>query len=602
METKLAPVIKLDKSRCTNCHKCVSVCPSKYCNDGSGAIVSINSNMCIACGACIHACTHGARYFIDDFDLFTKSLEANEKIVAIVAPAIAAAFPNQYLKINGLLKDMGVDAIFDVSFGAELTVKTYLEHLKTNKPRTIISQPCPAIVTYIEIYKPELIEYLAPADSPMLHTIKMIKHFYPEYRHHKVAVISPCIAKKREFEEVGMGDYNVTIASLAEYINDNNINLYSFKDTEFDNPSAERAVLFSTPGGLLRTAEREMPSIANVTRKIEGTTVVYDYLNSLHDEIINDRAPILVDCLSCHAGCNGGSATLNHNEPIDKIEYYVEKRNKEAQAKYKSTRKLRSKIDDYWNENLYRRDYVNRSENNEVKYPSREELRIIYTDMKKTKELDFYNCAFCGYNTCEKMAVAVYNGLNKKENCYHYNAEIISEMAGNVSDTASELDRQGDIITKFVEQTGALTRKLSKEFLGLQESVNANNQILNEFDIIVKSINSIASQINLLALNASIEAARAGEYGRGFTVVAQEVKRLAESSALEANKIKPFLDDIGVLFKEVNSKIGNAFTEFTDAEKINSEVERGLASIASMITELNEKTEAFLSYTELTHS
>ena len=601
MNTKLAPVVRLDKSKCTNCHKCVSVCPSKYCNDGSGDIVSINSDMCIACGACINACTHEARYFVDDFDLFINALEANEKIVAIVAPAIAAAFPNQYLKINGLLKDMGVDAIFDVSFGAELTVKSYIEHLKTNKPRTIISQPCPAIVTYIEIYKPELIKYLAPADSPMLHTIKMIKRFYPEYRHHKIAVISPCIAKKREFEEVGMGDYNATIASLTKYIKDNNINLYNYKDTEFDNPPAERAVLFSTPGGLLRTAEREMPSIANITRKIEGTTVVYNYLDSLHDEVVNDRAPVLVDCLSCHAGCNGGSATLNHDEPIDKIEYYVEKRNKEAQAKHKSTRKLRSKIDDYWDKELYRRSYVNRSENNTVKYPSNEKLQQIYFDMKKIKESDFYNCAFCGYNTCEKMAVAVYNGLNKKENCYHYNAEIISEMAGNVSDTASELDRQGDIITKFVEQTGELTSKLSREFLGLQESVNANSKILSEFDKIVKSINNIASQINLLALNASIEAARAGEHGRGFTVVAQEVKRLAESSALEANKIKPFLDDIGILFNEVNSKISNAFSEFTDAEMINNEVEKGLTSIASMIKELNEKTEAFISYTELSH-
>ena len=109
-------------------------------------------------------------------------------MVAVVAPAVASNFPNLYLNLNGWLKQMGVQATFDVSFGAELTVKSYLEHAKTD-PGTIIAQPCPAIVSYIEIYRPELLPYLAPADSPMLHTIKMIKTFYPQYAQHEVAVI-----------------------------------------------------------------------------------------------------------------------------------------------------------------------------------------------------------------------------------------------------------------------------------------------------------------------------------------------------------------------------------------------------------------------------
>ena len=55
--------------------------------------------------------------------------------------------------------------MFDVSFGAELTVKSYLEYIRARHPEMVISQPCPAIVTFVEIYMPELLPYLAPADS-----------------------------------------------------------------------------------------------------------------------------------------------------------------------------------------------------------------------------------------------------------------------------------------------------------------------------------------------------------------------------------------------------------------------------------------------------
>ena len=50
-----------------------------------------------------------------------------------MAPAIASNFPDTYLNINGWLRSLGVEAVFDVSFGAELTVKSYLEHIKANK-------------------------------------------------------------------------------------------------------------------------------------------------------------------------------------------------------------------------------------------------------------------------------------------------------------------------------------------------------------------------------------------------------------------------------------------------------------------------------------
>lgn len=193
-------------------------------------------------------------------------------MVAIVAPAVAAVFPDRYLELNGWLRSLGVAASFDVSFGAELTIRSYLEHIEATDAKVTLAQPCPAIVAYAELYQPALLQYLAPADSPMLHTMKMVRSFYPAFLKHRFVVLSPCYAKKREFVDTGFGDYNVTFASIAKYLRENRVRLETFKKTDYDNPDAERAVLFSTPGGLLRTAERWNPEVGAIARKSRACT------------------------------------------------------------------------------------------------------------------------------------------------------------------------------------------------------------------------------------------------------------------------------------------------------------------------------------------
>ena len=638
----MVPVIAVDEDKCVNCHMCIAVCPVKYCIDGSGEKVSINADLCIGCGSCVKACTQKARYILDDAEQFFLAVGRGEKIVAIVAPAVVSSFPGQYRRMLGWLKRLGVAASFDVSFGAELTVKSYVDHIKTNKPLLVIAQPCPAIVSYIEVYRPELLPHLAPSDSPMLHTIKMIQEYYPDYAGYKVLVVSPCAAKKREFQETGIGDYNVTVRSFKDALERRHIDLDRQPEADFDNPPAERAVLFSTPGGLLRTAERDVPGIRENARKIEGPEIVYQYLDSLPESVRQGINPLLVDCLNCDYGCNAGPGTLNQDKSPDMIEHDIEQRSLEARRLYggpsssdkAAAKKMHHVLSQYWKPGLYGRTYVDRSANYQLRIPSESQFAVLYTEMLKGSLADHLNCAACGYKSCRGMGIAIFNGLNKKENYHLYRQKVLILEQQVVDDSTTQLHDEilqtKDMVGAITTALGNLADKTATQFSAIEQSaaaveqmiaglVNASTiasgkrqQIANladsaqsgerDMSATMKSIQEAAKDVagvgemvdiirdvsdrtNLLAMNAAIRAAHAGIAGKGFAVVAAEVRKLAETTGSHAEDISA---SIGSIIEGI--KASDALTERTGIgiQKISRDVGTIADEMSALIDSLAE--------------
>lgn len=173
-----------------------------------------------------------------------------------------------------------------------------------------------------------------------------------------------------------------------------------------------------------------------------------------------------------------------------------------------------------------------------------------------------------------RLMMAIVNSKGQVITAIHEQARALASLAQNLNLTVQLLAQLAAQMAEGAQELADSGRKLSNQ------AGQARNH-LSETGSVLSFIRSVADQTKLLGLNAAIEAARAGEHGRGFTVVANEVRKLADNSARSAEQISRILSDI-------EQSIENILRDFEATGAVTQSQASSAQEVAATVQELGK--------------
>ena len=401
---ELAPGLVRDTSKCILCGRCIARCQNAhglgilgYENRGFKTFISpaqnrsFASSPCIQCGQCVSVCPTGALVEHSEIGRVDEAFRQGKHVVVQAAPAVRASLGEEFGypigtpvtgKMIAALRRLGFERVYDVNFGADLTIMEegteLLHRLTEGGTLPMITSCSPGWVNYAEYNYGDLLPHLSSCKSPHQMQGAIIKSYWAEqmgYDPKDVFVVSvmPCIAKKyekeREQEKVnGIPDVDavITTRELGRMIRRGGIMFNRLPDEEWDQDImgdySGAGVIFGVTGGVMEAALRTVyfkltgkehdpieftavrghdAGIREAAIDINGTVVNVAIASGMKsasvllDEIREGKSKYqFIEIMGCPGGCiNGGGQSYVRpcflpNESDDILDTYKEKRAK----------------------------------------------------------------------------------------------------------------------------------------------------------------------------------------------------------------------------------------------------------------------------------
>ncbi len=440
------------KERCRVCYTCVRDCPAKAIRI-TGGQAQVISERCIGCGNCIKVCSQNAKQAYNLIDDIIALLESGNPVAAIVAPSFPADFPDvDYKELVGMIKQIGFSLVCEVSAGADLVAEAYKNMLENDPDERRIATTCPAVVSYIEKYHPDLVHYLAPIVSPMAATARLLHAQHgPDLR---IVFIGPCIAKKAEAvrpENEDELDAVLTFIELQKLFESYNISPVESERQDFDPPHPGLGTLFPISRGMLQASGLKEDLISNHVVAADGKNEFIQAIKEFDEGTLDVK---LLEVLCCD-GCIMGPG-MRTEAPLftrrTAVSQYARQRLESSDPDAEKPQEIDLSISFTMDDRR-------------IPLPSKAEIEEVLKRMGKHRPEDELDCGACGYDTCREHAIAILKGLAESEMCLPYTIDRLKSSLEelNISNEQLATTQQALVNSEKLASMGQLSAGIAHE-------------------------------------------------------------------------------------------------------------------------------------------
>lgn len=347
------PSIERIVEKCIDCGMCENICKER-----EGLKDICRGFSCVHCGQCIQACPTCALIPKRDKGRLKQAKEDGKILIAYTSPSVRVAIGDEFAMEEGefaqgklvtALRKLGFNYVLDVTSCADLTImeeaNELVKRINNNDVLPMFTSCCPSWIKYAEMFYPELLPNISTCKSPIGMMGMVVKNYFTmknniDKNNVYAVAITPCTAKKYEItrDEIDGTDLVITTKELSDILKEENIDLSTLEDSEYDSLLGEgtgSAMIFGNTGGVMEASLREVHYILtgkklrkdflkfNDVRGMENVKEAEIEINNIKLNIavihkMSSAIPILedvkngtskyhyIEIMNCQGGCIGG--------------------------------------------------------------------------------------------------------------------------------------------------------------------------------------------------------------------------------------------------------------------------------------------------------